>query len=599
VQARNVYYTALEWAPQSGELLDALVRVLDGEADAAERADVGERRLAIEVGAAVEPMALALSAARAQLGDEAGAERALEIGYRGYPTSEALRTRLETALRSRGEWGKLADLCVADASTRSLPAERVARLREAAAIRAKELQDFLGAAVALGLARDAAGSLEGVEGDIDAALLREQVDALLEAGDTAAALSQLSDAIGKLVTDTPRRAELFAARAGLRSAGGDDAGALDDLEAAFAIDPAPHAAALAAQIGRACAQALSAGDAAAVRLSRLRYAQVLPSADDADGARAILVELLQQEPKDVAALRALASLEVGRERWDAASVALKRLVGLEEAEGTVDTALRLADACERAGRPGDARGALERARIVAPLDRGVRQRLERLYDHMGAWRELAELVLADARASSDVADRFPLLLRAGSLMLERASDPAAAIEALEEARALRPTDPECVGLLADAYTLSGRPEDAAALLEPVLAPHKGRRVRELAPLYWRLARVARYAGNVPDEVRALFHALDCDAQNGAVCSDVAVRAIELEQIELASRALRAITLLKTPGPVSKALAYQHMGEIARKQGDPKRALMLLSRALAEDPSLEGARVIVDAIERDS
>ena len=217
---------------------------------------------------------------------------------------------------------------------------------------------------------------------------------------------------------------------------------------------------------------------------------------------------------------------------------------------------------------------------------------------MGAWRELAELVLEDARASSDVADRFPLLLRAGTLMLERASDPRAGIEALEEARALRPTDPECVALLADAYTLSGRPEDAAALLEPVLAPHKGRRVRELAPLYWRSARVARYAGNTADEVRALFHALECDAQNGTVCADVALRAIDLEQLELASRALRAITLLKTPGPMSKAVAYQHMGEIARKQGDAKRALMLLNRALAEDPSLEGARAMVEAIERE-
>jgi golgin subfamily B member 1 len=602
VQARNAYYTALEWGPQSRELLDALLRVLDGEADVAERADVCERRLAIEVGAAAEEMALALSAVRVQLGDEAGAERAFEIGYRADPTSALLRGRLEGSLRDRGEWAKLAELCMVDASTRAAPAERVARLREAASIRTRELGDFRGAAEALRLARAAAETLDDGARAIEAALLREHVAVLLEAGDPAAAVSQLSDAIDRLAADSPRRAELLAERAGLRSANGDADGdspaGLDDLEAAFAIDRATHAIALAGRLGRACAEALRSGDAPAVRLFRLRCAQVLPFADDADGARAILVELLQQDAKDVAALRALASLEAGRERWDAASAALKRLVGLEEAEGTVDTALRLADACERAGRPADARGALERARIVAPLDRAVRQRLGHLYEEMGAWRELAELVLEDARASSDVADRFPLLLRAGSLMLERASDPRAGIDALEEARALRPTDPECVALLADAYTLSGRPEDAAALLEPVLAPHKGRRVRELAPLYWRSARVARYAGNSADEVRALFQALECDTQNGTVCADVALRAIDLEQLELASRALRAITLLKTPGPMSKAVAYQHMGEIARKQGDSKRALMLLNRALAEDPSLDGARAIVEAIERD-
>ena len=49
--------------------------------------------------------------------------------------------------------------------------------------------------------------------------------------------------------------------------------------------------------------------------------------------------------------------------------------------------------------------------------------------------------------------------------------------------------------------------------------------------------------------------------------------------------------------MSKALAYQYMGEIARVQGDPKRALTLVKRALVEDPTLEGARALVQAIER--
>ena len=61
--------------------------------------------------------------------------------------------------------------------------------------------------------------------------------------------------------------------------------------------------------------------------------------------------------------------------------------------------------------------------------------------------------------------------------------------------------------------------------------------------------------------------------------------------------MRAVTLQKTVGPMSKALAYQYMGEIARVQGDPKRALTLVKRALLEDPSLEGARALVQALER--
>jgi predicted Zn-dependent protease len=377
----------------------------------------------------------------------------------------------------------------------------------------------------------------------------------------------------------------------------DEPGALDDLEAAFAIDRAAHARALADQLERSRTDAATNGDAPAVRVLRLRQAQVLPYAGDVDGARAILGDLAKQDPKDKAVLRTLASLESALERWDAAIAALKRLIGMEEGDGAVETALRLADACERVGRPGDARGALERARLVAPQDRAVRERLERVYDQTGAWHELADMTLEDARASGDVAARFAQLLRAGTLLLERAGDPGAAIGALEEARALRPADPDCVGQLADAYTLSGRAQDALTLLEQIILPQKGKRSKELASLYWRLARVARYLGDAPGEVRALVQSLECDAQNGQVCSDVALRAIELDQLDLANRALRSITLLKTPGPMSKALAYQYMGEIARKQGDAKRAIMLLKRALTEDPTLEGARALIDAIER--
>jgi hypothetical protein len=589
MQARNVYYTGLDWEPAGRGLLDALVRLLDAEEDVGERADLLERRLAVEQGPAAEAMALELAAARTELGDAAAAERAIELGYRAHPASAALREQLEGSYRERSEWRKLAELCILDASARVDAGERVARLREAAVLWRTELGLPQEAAAALRLAREAAPD--------DGSILRDLVDMLVEAGDHAAAVAELSSAIDAETSGGPARGALLAARASVHSAMGDEAAALEDLEAAFAVDRAGHAAALAEQLERSRAAAASQGDAEAVRVLRLRQAQVLPFAGDVDGARAILGELTRQDPKDRAALRTLASLESALERWDAASAALRRLVGMEEGEAALETALRLADACERAGRPGDARGALERVRLLAPQDRAVRERLERVYDQTGAWHELADLALEDARASGDVAERFALLLRAGTLLLERAGDPGAAIAALEEARALRPADPDCVGQLADAYTLSGRAQDALALLEQIIAPAKGKRSKELAPLYFRLARVARYLGDAPGEVRALVQSLECDAQNGQVCSDVALRAVELDQLDLANRALRSVTLLKTPGPMSKALAYQYMGEIARKQGDPKRAIMLLKRALTEDPTLEGARALIDAIER--
>lgn len=72
--------------------------------------------------------------------------------------------------------------------------------------------------------------------------------------------------------------------------------------------------------------------------------------------------------------------------------------------------------------------------------------------------------------------------------------------------------------------------------------------------------------------------------------------MELQNWEAAQRALRQITMLKVPAPLPKALAYQHLGEIARKQGDVKRAMLLLKRAIDDDPTLQSARAMLDALQ---
>lgn len=588
MQARNVYYAGLDWEPKSEALLDALTDLLSSEDDATERADLLERRLGLLQGPPAGTSALELAALRRDLGDEAGAERALELGHRGHPVA-SLRDPLERAFEERGDWKRLADLWVVDAQARGNVDERVAQLRRAAELRRERLGDTRGTLDALRLALESAPD--------DMGLLDEIVAASLASGDTDGAYELLTSSIARAEDDVTRGL-LLARRAEARSQRGDDAGALEDAEAAFATDRGVHAPALIDRVTRERDRATHEGDTARERTLRLRLAQILPYAGQVDEARATLSELLRGDPKDRAALRTLASLETALERWDGASAALRRLVALEEEpQIVVETALRLADVSERAGRPGDARAVLERARKLAPQDVTVRERLQRVYEQTGSWHELAALSLDDARQSGDVAERFDALVHAGVVLLEQAGDPTAAMVPLEEARSLRPTDAAGIGPLADAYTLSGRPQDAVVLIEPVLALHKGKRAREVAPLYVRLARAARYAGDAAGELRALSLALDCDAQSGAVCADVALRALELENDEMANRALRSITLLKAPGPMSKALAYQYMGELAGKQGDPRRALMLLKRAVAEDASLDGARALIDSIER--
>ncbi len=187
-------------------------------------------------------------------------------------------------------------------------------------------------------------------------------------------------------------------------------------------------------------------------------------------------------------------------------------------------------------------------------------------------------------------------MKGSTLLLSQGQELDVAVAALEEARALRPSDLDCVAILADAYTHSGRLPQAQEVLQTCIASFKGRRSRELSALYHRLARVAEATGDKTSELSHLTSALDMDAQNGVVASELAYLAMELSSWDVATRALRTITMLKTAAPLPRAQAYHHLGEIARHQGDARKAIMLLRRALDEDASLTAARALLEELE---
>ena len=205
MQARNVYYTGLDWEPKNRELLDALVSLLADGDDAAERADVLERRLALEQGPAAESMANELAHIRDELGDPQGAQRAIELGFRGHPASAELRSRLESRSASSASGRSWPTLRVLDATGRVDVGERVARLREAASAQEDQLRDARGAAEALRLAREAAPE--------DASVLVELVDMLVDARDPAAAVARAHDGHrSHRRATTPERTAMLATR---------------------------------------------------------------------------------------------------------------------------------------------------------------------------------------------------------------------------------------------------------------------------------------------------------------------------------------------------------------------------------------------------
>ena len=471
------------------------------------------------------------------------------------------------------------------ASTRTYSAEKSGLLREAAKLYRLELKNPERAAELMKEARAAAPQ--------DSSLFEELVSALTEAGNYQGATAELTAAATRLGENDPARAPLLAERARLRGLLGDQGGALYDLERAFALDSSPpYADALAAQLGVLRELATAEGDTAKEAALVLRLASLLTRTNRTEEARGELAGLLGRTPDHREALAALADLDEKAEAWESAAETYSRLAALADGGDVGAVAIKLANACEKAGNLPAARSGLERANLIDPKNSDVREKLREVYEKTGAARELAQMSLDEAREATDEDTRHALLVRGASVLLKNEVDPEVAFEAANEAHALKPSDIETAGLMADALLALQRIDEATDQLKAILAAHKGKRVRDLSMIHYRLALVERQYGDRKTELTWLSSGLDMDGQNGVVATELAETALDLGALDLATKGLRAITMMKSQAPMSRALAYQRLGEIAHTQGDVKKALLLLKRAVDDDPSLDSAKALL-------
>ncbi len=578
-QAIDVYRAALDTAPESVELLGRLLALFEGDDHVEDRADVLERLLKLARGREAADRALALADLRTRLGDEDGAARALELGFRADPGVAAVRERL-AALYSGGErWAELASMLEIEGASLA-GAAGVTRLREAAALFLDKLDRPEDAARALSLAS------ERDPGDVP--LLVDLARALSRAGDFNAAIGRVSAALGHGVAASADRVTLLRLRAELSTEADAHEQALADLEAAHRLDPRGVAPDLADALERR--RASPAGEADQALL--LGLVDILLDLGDVDRARSALGEWMDRTPGDARVLTRAIEIEGYSGQWDSAVGLCERLVEMLYGAEKVEAALLLTGACTQAGYPLDARPVLELVLAESPGDTRIRDHLRSIYEQQGAYRELAGLHLAEARLAVDPADRFASLRKAGSLLLESAGDGAAAIAPLEAARDLRPRDNEVAMLLADAYIQSGKLQEAADFLDASIQAQKGRRSREVAMMQHRMALIAKAVGDRQNELAWLNAAFESDAQNGEAAAALADVATEFGQLEVAVKALKAITLMKAPKPITRAMAYLRQAKIAQHQGDARKAVMLAKKAQSEDAHLEEAQAFL-------
>ncbi len=568
-----VYERALRVAPGHRELLRRLLARTPSAEMTAEKATLLEELLTVEAEGQGAALVRLLAEVWGRLGDEPAVRRVLERGCALSPGDAGLSSQLEQWYRTHDAWAPLADLLASEASRQQDAGEGAALLCEAATLRASRLADGPGALALLRQARQRAPE----DQDVFAQLAR----AMAAEGDRAGAVAEVKAALDTPGLSGPRRLALLLLCAELHSRAGDRRAAVAALQEAHQVSPQDAFNSLADALVAWRTEAMAGEDAEAARDATLTLAELLRARGALAEARQFVLELLgRTKVPDARALRLAGELAEAAGDLEGALATTVRMSPLLEGSARVDAAERAADLAERVGRPAEATAPLEAALAANPGEARLINRLAQIYERGGDSSKLAMLLFDEAHRCPDPDQRYGYLLRAGALLVQ-AGDTSIAAKALEEAQALRPGDPDVQLLLSDAHALAGELQEAANLLQPLIAAHKGKASPALATLYVRLSRIAARAGDGKTELSALSRALDADKKNGALATELADRAEALEDYDLATKALRIITVHQAAGSLSTAVAFLRQAKIAHRRGETDRAVLFARRAVQE------------------
>jgi tetratricopeptide (TPR) repeat protein len=420
---------------------------------------------------------------------------------------------------------------------------------------------------------------------------------LMVSGRPEDALARIARALEASGTPDAVRASLLQTRAAVRvQIETDSMDALSqsiaDLDEASRLGPEQPLEDLATLLDRQRTLAGQKGQPELERATTLRLARVLPQIGQAPAGVNLLVGWIRDYPTDADAVTALGELALEAGKGPAAVKAFQRLVEITTGEARCDAVLRLAEACEQTGTPLEAQSLLQQVYKETNGDARVGQRLKTLLEAAGAHEELARFLLGELEQVSDPETLFVRLSDIGKLLMRTKSGAREAASALARAHELKPDDHETLTHLAEAYLTADRISEAQALLEKAIERHGKKRTPPLSELHHVMAHAARAAGDDQAFLNWLDSAMTIDRQNGKAASELAREAMERGLQDLAIKALQLVTLLKDPGPMSRAEAYLRQAIIAKEKGDPKKAVLLAKRALAAENQYEEAKAFL-------
>src|SRR5690606_29610282 len=154
-------------------------------------------------------------------------------------------------------------------------------------------------------------------------------------------------------------------------------------------------------------------DTEAERTVVLELAETLKALGDAAGGVDTLVSWMREHETDIEVARQLGQDATLVEDFSSAMFAYEKMVSESEGDARVDAVLLLVDAADQAGKPAEARAALEDAFAEDSSNARLRDRLRRMYEEAGAFEDLANILLSEADKVEESETRSALLVDVG------------------------------------------------------------------------------------------------------------------------------------------------------------------------------------------
>ena len=306
---------------------------------------------------------------------------------------------------------------------------------------------------------------------------------------------------------------------------------------------------------------------------------------DMEGAVEMLRAATALEPQATGAALVLRYLFASQERWEDLQELLRGLAGVATSDEERSwLLLELAELCEEPlGLGREAVELYNQAHALNPGGLGARVALLRLLQRGSRWKELADLLEAEAEDPGGPGRRFAHLFRAARLCELHLQDDVRAAGLLQRASELRPTDPLPLEELAVIYQRLGEAEQQAEVLRRAL--ELARRPLDRAALSHRVGGLLEHDLDRPEEaMEAYRQALEAQPGHEATLGALAALCERREQW----RPLMELELLRAERQDDRALKAHGLVRAARlceeRLQDRRRAQDLMERAWRLDAS---------------